>query len=126
MQPPKPAKKHAPELYSLMNLPPQATYEEVQKSYKTLSKTFHPERLRAQNPGASELAQDTFVNIKAARKLAILSLLYSKMDALSYLARFMVFVSCGTDNFFLSVLLKTTFFAIPCIDLRTINTATKA
>lgn len=56
------------DLYSLLNLGPKATNEEIQKAYKTLSKTFHPDRLRARNLEASELAQETFVKIKAARK----------------------------------------------------------
>ena len=60
-------KKEA-DLYSLLNLGPKATNEEIQKAYKTLSKTFHPDRLRARNPEASELAQETFVKIKAARE----------------------------------------------------------
>ena len=68
MQGPGQGNKNGADLYSLLNLGPEASNDEIQKAYKTLSKTFHPDRLRAKIPEASDLAQATFVKIKAARK----------------------------------------------------------
>lgn len=54
--------------YSTLNVPATATTDEIQKAYKSLSKIFHPDRLRATSADESELAQETFVRIKSARK----------------------------------------------------------
>jgi len=67
MQSPLATNKNEADYYSLLNVGPTATSDQIQQAYKSLSRTFHPDRLRARNAADSELAQETFVKIKAAR-----------------------------------------------------------
>ena len=76
-------KNNEPDFYGILNVSPTASNEEIQKAYKMLSKTFHPDRLmmRSRHAAATaaatattaataastaELAQETFVSIKTA------------------------------------------------------------
>lgn len=58
----------AEDYYSILNVNPKASIDEIHKAYKSLSKTFHPDRLRSRTPEEVELARETFVKIKNARK----------------------------------------------------------
>ena len=51
------------DLYAVLNVEKSAGHEEIQRSYKQLSKTFHPDR---RLPGDKEDAEDFFVLIKKA------------------------------------------------------------
>jgi len=52
------------DLYALLNIDRCAAYEDVQKAYKLLSKTFHPDRLRSAQD--KQDAQKTFLLVKQA------------------------------------------------------------
>jgi len=52
------------DLYALLNIHRCAAYEDVQKAYKLLSKTFHPDRLRSAQD--KQDAQKTFLLVKQA------------------------------------------------------------
>mmetsp|Transcript_27592 Transcript_27592/g.64736 ORF Transcript_27592/g.64736 Transcript_27592/m.64736 type:complete len:915 (-) Transcript_27592:232-2976(-) len=69
----------APNLYSLLNLRRDATTDEVHRSYRSLSTTFHPDkvRLRRRTPDAEqneqelEEIQETFLQFKKAHDVLI-------------------------------------------------------
>eukprot|EP00536_Pseudo-nitzschia_multiseries_P005075 jgi/Psemu1/189608/e_gw1.91.13.1 len=72
----------SPNLYSLLNLRRDATTDEVHRSYRTLSTTFHPDkvRLRRRTPRADteqeqeqelEEIQETFLLFKKAHDVLI-------------------------------------------------------
>ena len=63
-RPPPPPPPRDP--YAVLNVPLDAADEDVQRSYKALSRAFHPDR----HPpgGAREEAREAFVDLKEARE----------------------------------------------------------
>jgi len=48
-----------------LNSPPQATNEEIQKAYRKLAKTFHPDKF-AENPQERSRAETRFIELREA------------------------------------------------------------
>jgi len=56
-------------LYSLLNLDKDATDDEVKKAYKTLSSSFHPDKVRLQTPPSSTKTQTQTQTIDTTQQL---------------------------------------------------------
>ena len=57
------------DLYSLLNIPKEATQDDIHRAYKALSTTFHPDKLpRSISAEQQEEIQEIFLEIKRASK----------------------------------------------------------
>ena len=54
------------DLYSLLKVDRDATMEEIHRAYKTLSTTFHPDKLPPSTEDNRETIQEIFLRFKAA------------------------------------------------------------
>ena len=68
-------KDSSPSLYSLLNLRHDATQEEIHRSYRSLSTSFHPDKIRRRQLSQGDIdmdeIQETFLQFKKAHDVLI-------------------------------------------------------
>ncbi len=78
----------SPSLYSLLNLPRNATQEEIHRSYRSLSTSFHPDKIRRRPLSQGDIdmdeIQETFLQFKKAHDVLIDPVLRLAYDDYGY------------------------------------------
>ncbi|KAL3902873.1 MAG: hypothetical protein SGARI_005637, partial [Bacillariaceae sp.] len=59
------------DLYSFLKLDRDASEEDIHRSYRTLSTTFHPDKLPTSATADREEIQQTFLDLKSAHEVLI-------------------------------------------------------